>query len=87
MQREFFQTKSRKIKKRNKQKTYIQHLNFANYLYYNFYIYFFKKHILLNRKILSNFYVKEMGSFISLQKWVLNYYLIEWGSKKRNNNI
>lgn len=69
MQKEVFQTKSRKIKKRTKKKIYIQHLSFLSYFYYNLYIYFFlKKKILLNRKILSNFYIKEVGSFISLQK-------------------
>nr|YP_004062239.1 ribosomal protein L20 [Plocamiocolax pulvinata]ADR03255.1 ribosomal protein L20 [Plocamiocolax pulvinata] len=83
MKKEVFQTKSRKIKKRSKYKTYIQHLNFLSYFYYNLYIYFFfKKNLLLNRKILSNFYIKEIGSLISLQKWVFDYYVIEWGSKK-----
>lgn len=69
MQKEIFQTKSRKIKKRNKKKTYIQQFSFFNYFYYHLYMYFLKKNkILLNRKILSYFFVKEIGSIISLQK-------------------
>jgi|GEM_PF-5940574 len=60
IKKEFFKTKSRKLKKRTTKQKFITQINLMNKFKYNFFIYFITKNrLLLNRKILIQLLIEE----------------------------
>lgn len=60
IKKEFFRTKSRKLKKRTTKQKFITQINLMNKFKYNFFIYFITKNrLLLNRKILIQLLIEE----------------------------
>lgn len=77
MKTEFSRTKSRKIKKRNQRYNFINQIKLINNINYNLLIYVLKKQkIKLNRKILSNFFLSEIGTTLSLKSLLKSFYRI-----------
>nr|YP_010937580.1 ribosomal protein L20 [Grateloupia asiatica]WKW95610.1 ribosomal protein L20 [Grateloupia asiatica] len=75
MKQEIFQTKSRKLKKRYWQKRATTQINLSGCLSYNLFIYFARKEKLqLNKKLIANIFVSEIGTSFSLKKWMLQFY-------------
>nr|WOL37383.1 ribosomal protein L20 [Polyopes affinis] len=77
MKKEIFQTKSRKIKKRNRQRQTAAQINLLGCLKYNLFRYFLRKEKLwLNRKLLSKIFTNEAGTLFSFKQWMITFYNI-----------
>nr|YP_009500465.1 ribosomal protein L20 [Gracilariopsis heteroclada]AXE43627.1 ribosomal protein L20 [Gracilariopsis heteroclada] len=74
MKIEIYKTKSRKHKKRGFNRQSISHIKVFS-IKYNLFKFFIKAEtIKLNKKILSELFITEIGSVISLTRW--NFYHI-----------
>ncbi len=75
IKKEFFKTKSRKLKKRTTKQKFITQINLMNKFKYNFFIYFITKNrLLLNRKILIQLLIEEQYINYSFKIWTNLYY-------------
>nr|YP_010199884.1 ribosomal protein L20 [Gracilariopsis tenuifrons]AXF36253.1 ribosomal protein L20 [Gracilariopsis tenuifrons]UAD89944.1 ribosomal protein L20 [Gracilariopsis tenuifrons] len=76
MKREIYKTKSRKQKKREFYKQNINHIKIlsGNYSLFNFFAK--KENIRLNKKILSELFITEIGSTFSLMHWNFRYLVV-----------
>jgi len=75
IKKEFFRTKSRKLKKRTTKQKFITQINLMNKFKYNFFIYFITKNrLLLNRKILIQLLIEEQYINYSFRIWTNLYY-------------
>nr|YP_010164481.1 ribosomal protein L20 [Polyopes lancifolius]QRM91076.1 ribosomal protein L20 [Polyopes lancifolius] len=77
MKREIFQTRSRKIKKRSRQRQTTTQINLLGCLKYNLFRYFLRKEKLwLNKKLLSKIFANEIGTLFSFKQWMTIFYNI-----------
>nr|YP_008994204.1 ribosomal protein L20 [Gracilariopsis chorda]AEX37515.1 ribosomal protein L20 [Gracilariopsis lemaneiformis]AGO19256.1 ribosomal protein L20 [Gracilariopsis chorda] len=69
MKKEIYKTKSRKQKKREFYKQNINHIKILSGKYNLFSFFEKKENIKLNKKILSELFITEIGSTFSLMQW------------------
>nr|YP_008963793.1 ribosomal protein L20 [Grateloupia angusta]AGO19306.1 ribosomal protein L20 [Grateloupia angusta] len=75
MKQEILQTKSRKLKKRSWRKQIITQINLSSCLNYSLFTYFIRREkIQLNKKLIANIFVNEVGTSFSFKKWMLQFY-------------
>nr|YP_009511889.1 ribosomal protein L20 [Gracilariopsis longissima]AXI97816.1 ribosomal protein L20 [Gracilariopsis longissima] len=76
MKKEIYRTKSRKHKKREFYKQNKNHIKIlsGNYSLFNFFVK--KENIKLNKKILSELFITEVGSIFSLMHWNFGYLVV-----------
>nr|YP_004062186.1 ribosomal protein L20 [Gracilariophila oryzoides]ADR03202.1 ribosomal protein L20 [Gracilariophila oryzoides]APC24939.1 ribosomal protein L20 [Gracilariophila oryzoides] len=76
MKKEIYRTKSRRTKKREFYKQNINHIKVLSGKYSLFNFFVKKQNIRLNKKILSELFITEVGSTFSLMHWNFCYLVV-----------